>query len=77
MGEVPLEGNAIGGIWDAVLLNMDILPVGKLSVTLNTYFVKWSFIRTGLLLQGYLAHQKQPPPPGTPYDPRHSHSIGS
>ena len=40
MGDVPLEGNAIGGIWDAVLLNMDILPVGKVNVTLNIFFVK-------------------------------------
>jgi len=28
-------------------------------------------------LQGYLAHKKQPPPPGPPQDPRYSPAVGS
>ena len=28
-------------------------------------------------LQGYLAHEKTPPPPGTPKDPRHRPTVGS
>jgi len=30
-----------------------------------------------LRLQGYLAHKKQPPPLGPPYDPRYSHGVKS
>ena len=31
-----------------------------------------------MLLPGYLAHEKQPPPPlGPPYDPRCSPTVGS
>ena len=32
---------------------------------------------TQAALQGYLAHKKQPPPLGPPYDPRHSPTVGS
>ena len=28
-------------------------------------------------IQGYLAHKKQPPPLGPPYDPRHRATVGS
>ena len=28
-------------------------------------------------VQGYLAHKKQPPPLGPPYDPRYSPTVGS
>ena len=28
-------------------------------------------------MQGYLAHKKQPPPLGPPYDPRYSPTVGS
>ena len=36
--------------------------------------LNWS---VGPPLQGYLAHEKQPPPIGTPWVPRQSHTVGS
>ena len=36
----------------------------------------WHYFTT-LNLQGCLAHKKQPPPPGPPFAPRHSHTVGS
>ena len=35
------------------------------------------FMATVLEVQGYLAREKKPPPPGPPYDPRCSPTVGS
>ena len=36
-----------------------------------------SDVLTGVHVQGYLAHKKQPPPVGPPYSPGHNPTVGS